>query len=159
MGCDCNKGKKITRNTRNGKPHHTTRFRKPKVYKKYKNYNQIQYIQNKKSEKEVYFVKSDYNGLTSNDLRSWDRIHKMAVEDTTPQSQLDFKKYLKYLSYYFPCPKCTPHIKQYLKTNPIQSEFGETNFARWSWKFQNSVNDRLGKKGLSWEEFQAKYIR
>ena len=159
MGCNCNNSKKLTKNTKSGKPHHKIRsFKsKPVVNRQYKPVmNKQQYIQPKKGN-DIYFVVSDYKHLSQNDLRSWDRIHKMAIDATTPQKQLEFKKYMKYLSFYFPCPKCTPHIKSYLKTNPIMSEVGEKGFGRWSWKFQNSVNSRSGKKIFSWEEFRAKY--
>ena len=89
---------------------------------------------------------SNYEDLTENQLRSWSRIHRMATEAVTLEKQLEFKNYMIYLSNYFPCGSCIPHIREYLYANPIKSGFGEKGFSKWSWRFHNSVNKKSKKK-------------
>ena len=44
-------------------------------------------------------LKSKYDSLSKNTLRSWDKIHKMASAAVTPSLQKDFKDYIEYLQY------------------------------------------------------------
>lgn len=105
-----------------------------------------------------------FKHLKGSELRSWDRIHQMAVNATTQSSREEFKKYMSYLSYNFPCPKCRPHIQRRLREYPIESYYGMTDnqgrnigMAKWSWEFHNGVNGRLGKNTVTWDSFVKKY--
>lgn len=108
--------------------------------------------------------KSEYENLTKKDLSSWDLIHKLAVNATTPKLKDEFEQYIKYLGDKFPCPKCRPHIKERLITHPIKNYYNifENNkyigIAKWSWEFHNTVNTRNNKPTMSWNEFKQKYF-
>ena len=108
-------------------------------------------------------VKGKFANYTSAQLRSWDVIHKKARDAVTDEAKKEFIEYLDYLSKSFPCGKCTPHIKNYLKDYPIpHDEIIENGnfiaFSRWSWEFHNNVNKRLNKKTLTWEQFKNTYF-
>lgn len=94
-----------------------------------------------------------YNKSTN--LRSWDAIHQMAKNIDTVEKRREFETYIKYLGNNFPCPKCRPHIKQYLATHPINVE---TDISKWSWEFHNNVNTRLGKPTMLWKDYSNKYL-
>jgi hypothetical protein len=104
-----------------------------------------------------------YISLSPQDLKSWDRIHRLSVAAITPQLKLDFIKYMEYVRDHFPCGKCKPHIRQKLSTtdfsqyNNIIENNKDVGYAKWSWEFHNQVNQRLSKPILSWDEFVKKY--
>lgn len=108
--------------------------------------------------------KSEYENLTKKDLSSWDLIHKLAVNATTPKLKDEFEQYIKYLGDKFPCPKCRPHIKERLITYPIKHYYNifednkDVGIAKWSWEFHNAVNTRNNKTTMSWNEFKQKYF-
>ena len=111
------------------------------------------------------YRESKYRSLSANDLRSWDKIHRMAAGAINDESKSEFEKYIRYLSYNFPCSKCRPHIMDRLLNYPISSYYGikdsnnrEIGIAKWSWEFHNGVNERLRKNITSWEVFSKKYL-
>lgn len=99
---------------------------------------------------------------TNNDLRSWDKIHKMSVNINGLEDVIEFKKYMEFLAKKFPCPKCRPHIKARLIKKPILKAYQnnkEEGLAKWSWKFHNKTNKRLNKTKISWEQFSSIYLK
>jgi hypothetical protein len=183
-GCNCNKEsykrKKYNhRNTHtrksksNYRPKHRNYYPSSKsksnyrpTHRNYKDdYSSRKSLNNKINQYYVKYQKDEYNDLNGKDLRSWDRIHKMAVEANTPKLKTEFEKYMRYLAYNFPCPKCRPHIKKRLITNPIRNYYNMKDkngryigLAKWSWEFHNAVNKRLGKSTVTWDDFTAKYL-
>ena len=107
---------------------------------------------------------TQYKNVKRSELRSWDKIHQMAVNATTDDLVKDFTEYIEYLGNNFPCPKCRPHIQQRLREYPISNYYGtkdkngkEIGVAKWSWEFHNAVNQRLKKNIVTWETFVSKY--
>ena len=100
----------------------------------------------------------------SSDLRSWDKIHTQASEADTNELKNEFEKYIIYLGNNFPCPKCRPHIKTYMRMHPIKEYYNmiddgkDIGMAKWSWEFHNDTNKRLGKPIVSWIDFVKKYM-
>ena len=112
------------------------------------------------------FKKGEFDSLPKSDLRSWDRIHKLASKATTPELKGEFEKYIRYLAFNFPCPKCQPHIKERMLSNPIKNYYNtldekgrDIGVAKWSWEFHNSVNERNKKSTFPWEKFKEKYLK
>jgi len=100
----------------------------------------------------------NYKTLDSKILKSWSYIHEKANNAKTISEKQEFETYIEYLSYYFPCPKCRPHIGDYLRNNPIQNYYDqEMGIGKWSWEFHNAVNTRLGKQLMSWEDYLSVY--
>ena len=105
-----------------------------------------------------------FKKMSQHELRSWDNIHKMAVDASTNELKEEFGRYIEFLRHNFPCPKCRPHIKKYMKLHPIKSYYNITEdgkdvgMAKWSWEFHNDVNKRLFKRQVSWEDFKKKYL-
>ena len=101
------------------------------------------------------------NKIKKKDLASWDKIHKMAAKVKSLQDAIEFEKYIKFLSKNFPCPKCRPHIKKRLVKKPILKAYRKHKkfgVVRWSWKFHNKTNKRLGKSKMPWDEFKRIYL-
>ena len=101
------------------------------------------------------------NKYPSSELRSWMTIHKKAKYATTPELRNEFESYIKYLGQHYPCGKCRPHIKSYLRSYPVPTV--PTNnpdndiIYRWAWNFHNTVNQRLKKATYSWESAKKLY--
>ena len=107
---------------------------------------------------------SQYRNVQRSELRSWDKIHRMAVNATTDELVKEFTEYMEYLGNNFPCPKCRPHIQKRLKDHPVSNYYGtkdkdgkEIGVAKWSWEFHNAVNQRLKKNIVTWDSFVSKY--
>ena len=112
-----------------------------------------------KNKRKIIYNPNDYKHLTKKELKSWRYIHKLAIKAVNDKLKLSFEKYMWFLAYNFPCPRCRPHIKQQLIRDPIINYYNKQNgIALWSWKFHNSVNKRLGKKETSWYDFKKKYL-
>lgn len=105
-----------------------------------------------------------YKDLSEEDIKSWKLIHNKAADATTNQKIIEFDKYIKFLSYNYPCPVCKKHIKKRLLSHPVKMFSSIINgknvgLAKWSWEFHNDVNERLGKQIMPWEEFEKEYIK
>ena len=111
------------------------------------------------------YNEAKYRNLNGKDLRSWDNIHRMAVNAITNELKVEFEKYIRYLGFNFPCPKCRYHIKQRMISHSIKNYYNirdengrDIGIAKWSWEFHNAVSQRLGKSTMSWSEFTKKYL-
>ena len=109
-------------------------------------------------------VTSDYKKLSESALRSWDTVHQKARDATTDEKKIEFGKYIEYLIKNFPCPRCRPHIKQYLLYHPLRSYYNmmekgkDIGMSKWSWQFHNNVSIRLRKPTISWADYTKKYL-
>ena len=55
----------------------------------------------------------------------------------------------------FPCLKCRRHGTEYSRLHPFIkaiSDPDELSLFRWVWEFHNTVNERIGKEIVSFEE-------
>ena len=108
----------------------------------------------------------EYSKYTNKQLRSWNVIHMKAKEAVTPELKQRFIEYIQYLGRNFPCGKCSPHIRKYLKENPIKvgdkyiEEFEngvEISVSRWTHAFHNDVNKRLHRRIMPWDTYKLTY--
>ena len=167
--CGCNRGNDDYKY----KLHHKKYRSHRKKYKSNKKYvSQYKYKSNKKYHKKKYsdktYTKSKnhikYGSHKKSDLRSWTKIHTQASEADTNELKNEFENYIIYLGNNFPCPKCRPHIKTYMRMNPIKGYYNmiedgkDIGMAKWSWEFHNNVSNRLGKSTVSWNDFSKKYL-
>lgn len=65
------------------------------------------------------------------------------------QGRKPFEFWIYNLVTRFPCEKCKAHFEHHLKLNPL-SKF--PNLSQWVWSFHNSVNTRIDKPNLTYEE-------
>ena len=96
--------------------------------------------------------KDDFINYTPQQIRSWKTVHTKAKYAVTKEKRDKFERYVRFLAIRFPCGKCRNHIGVYLRQNPIPKVLGDKTIYRWAWDFHNSVNKRLGKSVVSWEQ-------
>jgi hypothetical protein len=94
----------------------------------------------------------------------WYSIHVKAKLATTSDTKEDFFKEIYFHYHNFPCANCRSHIQRYVDTHPLEEfhtmidENGvDVGPFKWTWYFHNSVNKRLGKPYLSWNEAYKMY--
>ena len=75
----------------------------------------------------------------------WKEIHLQSLDN----NHVKFIKTLKNIERAIPCPRCVAHFRQYMKTHPIRPG---TDLIKWGINFHNSVNQRIGKRSLSYTE-------
>lgn len=117
--------------------------------------------------KENYDSFSDYlktkgnNGLDKSEwgANTWDMLHAFTFsQDEQPklEKQVHMWNFLHSLHAVLPCRMCEADCKKYIETHPPPVDSGE-KLKRWGWNFHNSVNERLGKKKVSWKECVERY--
>ena len=80
----------------------------------------------------------------------WTSIHNIALAyDPTPEKKKDLVEFMDNLATLFPCQKCSPHIREAIKTMPTDSKL---SVFKWSIDFHNAVNARIGKPVLSYKQ-------
>ena len=52
-----------------------------------------------------------------------------------------------------PCKECRTHVEEYRKLTP-PPEIWASDYDSWFWNFHEAVNTRLGKVGVSFEEYK-----
>jgi hypothetical protein len=92
---------------------------------------------------------------------SWFVIHTTARYADTIQKKRDFSGFMKRFCEEFRCKECSGHCQKYIKDHPIEPYFNlrsphgeEIGCFKWTWKFHNAVNNRLGKPIV---DFQTAY--
>ena len=78
---------------------------------------------------------------------TWNFLHTMAAgyeNNGNPRLENDVKRMMHYMSRTYPCSKCAPHFRSYIKKNPVTAKTGR-DFKIYMCNFHNSVNKRLGK--------------
>lgn len=92
----------------------------------------------------------------------WMLIHQKASIANTKEKQLEFIKFMNSVCEHFPCEFCKGHCKAYIQDHPLEKyinvyikEGSEKKIFigmfLWSWKFHNSVNQRLQKPLMNWD--------
>jgi hypothetical protein len=85
----------------------------------------------------------------------WYIIHKEAIICQDKKSYINFIHRLKNS---FPCEACKKHFTEYIEKNPIEQYLQvDKGLFIWTWKFHNSVNRRLGKPEMSYEDAEKMY--
>ena len=88
----------------------------------------------------------------------WHCIHLLASKATTENTKNCFLFFIKTLSETFYCETCRIHFLEYLKNFPPKKYVNITEgLFLWSFNFHNSVNERLGKQTLLYEEAKLLY--
>ena len=86
----------------------------------------------------------------------WYTIHMLSAKAITPERKAVFREYMKFLSEdNLPCSNCSYHLREYLMQNPLEKEL---NYFVWSWRFHNTVNQRLGKPEVDFETASKLYL-
>lgn len=89
---------------------------------------------------------------------SWLCLHLMALAATDDRRKQSFLDFLDLLKTSYPCHKCRQHMTAYFTAYPVQAHWNEDQgFFRWSVKFHNAVNQRLGKPLITYEQALAIY--
>jgi hypothetical protein len=95
----------------------------------------------------------------------WYCIHTMAKDATTEEKKIKFKSFVEQVISSLPCQTCLDHAIDYYKSNPLDrfwniSEDGEQiGLFKWTWTFHNTVNNRLKKPFVSWENAKMLYSK
>ena len=114
---------------------------------------------------DLHFESVEKNIASANDVTNpkyigpgtWNVIHTLAYNATTPKSKQAFMDHMIIICHQFPCDTCRGHCKQYLKENPmtdyldVVTEGKALGLFTWTWQFHNAVNFRIGKPLMSWD--------
>jgi len=75
----------------------------------------------------------------------WKEIHIASLG----RNHVKFYNALQRIEKTIPCPRCQVHFRQYMKMHPIRPG---TDTVKWAINFHNNVNERIGKRSLSYTE-------
>lgn len=87
----------------------------------------------------------------------WYCIHRMARDANSEEAKQKFKEFIEKIIVNLPCTTCIEHATAYYKARPIDpfwsiKENGkDIGMFKWSWEFHNTVNARLKKSLISWD--------
>lgn len=83
----------------------------------------------------------------------WFSIHFQAVRAVDPEGKMQFTQFINQLLINFPCTSCVEHFRSFLSANPLINYWHvERGLFKWSVKFHNSVNEKLGKAVMSYSD-------
>lgn len=96
----------------------------------------------------------------------WDEMHIKALNAKREDQKEEYDRYIIKLQQEFSCLECREHFGEYINSDPpwnyreYRDKHGEDiGYFYWSWKFHESVNRRLKKKGFSFEKSLEYYRR
>lgn len=94
----------------------------------------------------------------------WHVIHMLSLNATTDITKESFILTINTLCNNFGCDSCKPHFRQFIDDHPFKNYWhiqykkeGDYGFFKWSWELHNSVNKRLKKQHVSFEDALFKY--
>lgn len=91
----------------------------------------------------------------------WETIHFTAYGYPENPNELDKKTYYDFYSNIMkvlPCDKCTNSAQQLFKKSNINNSLGsKKDLIKWTYLFHTSVNNELGKKSPTLEEFMHNF--
>lgn len=95
----------------------------------------------------------DYTTPTSFGPGMWATIHILSFNANTKSDQIQFIKTMKIIVNNIPCETCRGHAKEYVKTHKMEEFLNEKGYGMfmYTWKFHNTVNQRLGKPIMSYD--------
>jgi hypothetical protein len=89
----------------------------------------------------------------------WFSIHTFAADATTQEKKKAFIDYMYLITALLKCADCRKHATQYISEHPpedmpleMDKDDVDVTMFKWSFDFHNTVNRRLAKKEMSWEE-------
>lgn len=89
----------------------------------------------------------------------WNWVHNRTIRYPERPSEADkrevFHDIQKFLSE-LPCEECRGHALQYWRANPPDLT-STWSLQSWAWRFHNSVNERLKKPVMEYDEYQREY--
>lgn len=92
---------------------------------------------------------------------TWRFLHEVAdalpVSNVSDEKAAAFTNLIKALPHLLPCPACQSHFLAYLESNPLPKEISKISAKQWMHDVHNSVNKRLGKPELSFEEAERAF--
>ncbi len=87
----------------------------------------------------------------------WNTIHIATLgypPNPTEEDKVGMTKFFESLTTVIPCPICREHYKSHLQEMPIQNVLDSRgNLIKWGWDLHNRVNEMLGKRKYSMDEF------
>jgi hypothetical protein len=87
----------------------------------------------------------------------WYCIHLTAKQAKDEISKKKFKDFMEHVIENLPCSTCQQHATNYYQSNPLKEYWNikengeEIGLFKWTWNFHNTVNNRLKKPYVSWE--------
>eukprot|EP00252_Welwitschia_mirabilis_P016374 TRINITY_DN3611_c0_g1_i1.p1 TRINITY_DN3611_c0_g1~~TRINITY_DN3611_c0_g1_i1.p1 ORF type:complete len:198 (+),score=37.44 TRINITY_DN3611_c0_g1_i1:256-849(+) len=90
---------------------------------------------------------------------TWTLLHTLAAqfpEKPTRQQKRDVRELMTILSRIYPCKECADHLKEILKSNPVEADSRE-NLAQWMCHVHNIVNRSLGKRSFPCDQVDARW--
>lgn len=89
----------------------------------------------------------------------WFAIHSAAASVTSNEDKIHVIKFIKHLQKHFPCGDCRTHFGNYIEKNPLEMTLNGSLESLFSWtvNFHNSVNFRLNKPQVSFEDARKIY--
>ncbi len=87
---------------------------------------------------------------------TWVMIHIMSM-NCDNSSRDCFIAFVDRVLSRLPCKKCRKHAIEYAEKHPLNDIEDTRDLFRWSWRFHNEVNQRLGKKEMSYEDAYNMY--
>ena len=88
----------------------------------------------------------------------WSMLHLFGTnKDSIAFPKEEWLQYINLLKLFIEaplsgCPECEEHFNLYLTTNNPELVTTAKSAAEWGWRFHNSVNQRLGKPVLTYEQ-------
>jgi len=86
------------------------------------------------------------------DPEEYDTIHEKPIGSTRQK----YKDFFTNVGETLPCKYCRDSYRIFIKENPIRLD-SRDEITLWLYEIHNKVNDKLGKKGIPFEEVQQKY--
>ena len=90
----------------------------------------------------------------------WAAMHIDSFNARTYENKITVANTIARLITNFPCLKCRKHGTEYASHHPLIhpiNDGDELSLFRWVWNFHNSVNERIGKQTISFEEAVKKW--
>ncbi len=87
----------------------------------------------------------------------WYTMHIVALgypPNPPPEYKAAAKQFYESLQYLIPCPVCREHYAVHLKELPLEPALNSrSDLIHWTWQIHNLVNESLGKRQITLDEF------
>lgn len=119
--------------------------------------SKINSVNNSGINQEFEVIKNKISNPASFGPGIWYCIHRMARDATTNDKKVKFKEFIENMIQNLPCQTCVDHATTYYKSRPLDQFWNmkengdDIGLFRWSWEFHNTVNQRLKKPIVNWE--------
>ncbi len=93
---------------------------------------------------------------------AWFFLHTVAYNypaNPTEEKKAEYRQFFTNLASILPCVYCRNSYTNFLQTYPITSEVlaNHLSFNRWFYLIHSKVNEKLGKKNITFAQMMAKY--